>query len=533
MYQDRHLDPEATANLLKVNGLPDYFDDNKLYDIFRPFGPLNLCKCVMIDGSFKGTAFIQFFHQTSSDEAQNNLNGRLFEGYKLSVTIYMPSNYNTTQQHQEKAMEDDNNNSVVDMMNLYIKNLDPNITNADLNHLFRKFGRIVSARVMTNAATGQSKGYGFVSFGKSEEAAAALKEMNGYIVNDRPLIVAYHEPKKGKTNNQPQHQQRQYRPNSVYQQSTYLEQPQSYRSSVNGLGINHVDEIGMNSNIKDLSVGQKPMYRKPSEQYSLMTANTTKSLASLASGASIQPMPSSYVKIPQKRPTLRRKGSLESVMTESSANVQRIKLEAAVNECGDYGKLANEIVDMLLTLKRKERSLCLFNRDFLKEKINSALEALAACEESEESEEEIESIPQNPPAIYQNQRQNRISTIPVYNTTYQHINTISQPKSKAIPIVAPPSASPASSSALNQNTANKDTSEDIKSLIDSFEGKPIHEKKQLLGDKLFPLVKATGTKQAPKVTIRLLDTVDLYELAKIMFDTLLLKARVEEAFNSL
>lgn len=326
-------------------------------------------------------------------------------------------------------MEDDNNNSVVDMMNLYIKNLDPNITNADLNHLFRKFGRIVSARVMTNAATGQSKGYGFVSFGKSEEAAAALKEMNNYIVNDRPLIVAYHEPKKGKTNNQPQHQQRQYRPNSVYQQSTYLEQPQSYRSSgkltiillfllsfflkknivitliVNGLGINHVDEIGMNSNIKDLSVGQKPMYRKPSEQYSLMTANTTKSLASLASGASIQPMPSSYVKIPQKRPTLRRKGSLESVMTESSANVQRIKLETAVNECGDYGKLANEIVDMLLTLKRKERSLCLFNRDFLKEKINSALEALAACEESEESEEEIESIPQNPPAIYQNQRQ--------------------------------------------------------------------------------------------------------------------------------
>ncbi|KAG1140184.1 hypothetical protein G6F38_009304 [Rhizopus arrhizus] len=124
-------------------------------------------------------------------------------------------------------------------------------------------------------------------------------------------------------------------------------------------------------------------------------------------------------------------------------------------------------------------------------------------------------------------------TIPVYNTTYQHINTISQPKSKAIPIVAPPSASPASSSALNQNTANKDTSEDIKSLIDSFEGKPIHEKKQLLGDKLFPLVKATGTKQAPKVTIRLLDTVDLYELANIMFDTLLLKARVEEAFNSL
>lgn len=73
MYRDRRLDEEANANLLEVNGLPEYFDDNKLYDIFRPFGPLFLCKCVMIDGLFKGNGFIQFFRQNNSDEAQNNL----------------------------------------------------------------------------------------------------------------------------------------------------------------------------------------------------------------------------------------------------------------------------------------------------------------------------------------------------------------------------------------------------------------------------------------------------------------------------
>lgn len=73
MYQDASLDPEATAALLEINGLPDYFDDNKLYDIFRPFGPLNLCKCVMKDGAFRGTAFIQFFNAQSSQEAEINL----------------------------------------------------------------------------------------------------------------------------------------------------------------------------------------------------------------------------------------------------------------------------------------------------------------------------------------------------------------------------------------------------------------------------------------------------------------------------
>jgi hypothetical protein len=44
-------------------------------------------------------------------------------------------------------------------------------------------------------------------------------------------------------------------------------------------------------------------------------------------------------------------------------------------------------------------------------------------------------------------------------------------KSKAIPIVAPPK------------------NNEIKEMLNSFEGKAIHEKKQLLGDQLFPLVK--------------------------------------------
>lgn len=87
------------------------------------------------------------------------------------------------------------------MSNLYIKNLEPHITNYELNQAFRRFGRIISARVMTNPANGLSKGYGFVSFSKSEEAAAALREMNGIMLGNRPLFVAYHEPRKNRAPN--------------------------------------------------------------------------------------------------------------------------------------------------------------------------------------------------------------------------------------------------------------------------------------------------------------------------------------------
>jgi RNA recognition motif-containing protein len=81
-------------------------------------------------------------------------------------------------------------------MNLYVKNLDPTIGNTELFSLFRKFGHIVSARVMSNPATGLSKGYGFVSYSKPEEAALALNEMNGIMVRSKAMVVAYHEPKK-------------------------------------------------------------------------------------------------------------------------------------------------------------------------------------------------------------------------------------------------------------------------------------------------------------------------------------------------
>lgn len=133
-------------------------------------------------------------------------------------------------------------------------------------------------------------------------------------------------------------------------------------------------------------------------------SSTGPSLASLASGIH-RPNLLPYQQPPvQQQPdvirsnnhnsngrTLRRKGSLESissVMTESSASVQRQRLTEAVMRCGDYSKNVNDIVDMLLTLKRKERSLCLFNQDFLRDKIQLAIDALETFDDDEEEYEQ-------------------------------------------------------------------------------------------------------------------------------------------------
>ena len=54
--------------------------------------------------------------------------------------------------------------------NLYIKNFGDDLSDNDLNQLFTKFGKIVSAVVMKDRNTGKSLGYGFVSFDDHDSA---------------------------------------------------------------------------------------------------------------------------------------------------------------------------------------------------------------------------------------------------------------------------------------------------------------------------------------------------------------------------
>ena len=70
---DGSFEHEAKGSILQVKNLPLRIDNNALYDLFRPFGPLSLCKPIVEGKAFRGTAFIQYFFQSDSDEAQNHM----------------------------------------------------------------------------------------------------------------------------------------------------------------------------------------------------------------------------------------------------------------------------------------------------------------------------------------------------------------------------------------------------------------------------------------------------------------------------
>ncbi|KAI9208688.1 polyadenylate binding protein [Polychytrium aggregatum] len=78
--------------------------------------------------------------------------------------------------------------------NIFIKNLDPSIDNKALHDTFSAFGNILSCKVAMDADV--SKGYGFVHYETSEAAEAAIKHVNGMLLNDRKVYVGHHIPKK-------------------------------------------------------------------------------------------------------------------------------------------------------------------------------------------------------------------------------------------------------------------------------------------------------------------------------------------------
>jgi RNA recognition motif-containing protein len=79
---------------------------------------------------------------------------------------------------------------------LYVGNLSYDMTDSDLQNLFEPHGTVQSAQIIYDRDAGRSKGYGFVEMGNAEESQAAIKALNGQVVNGRALTVNEAQPRQ-------------------------------------------------------------------------------------------------------------------------------------------------------------------------------------------------------------------------------------------------------------------------------------------------------------------------------------------------
>lgn len=74
-------------------------------------------------------------------------------------------------------------------MKILIRNLNRSTTEAELKELFEAYGTVQSCVLVMDKETGASKGFGFAEMPKVGEAKAAMKNLNGKIIDGDKIRV--------------------------------------------------------------------------------------------------------------------------------------------------------------------------------------------------------------------------------------------------------------------------------------------------------------------------------------------------------
>uniref|UniRef100_A0A4W3IS22 Polyadenylate-binding protein n=1 Tax=Callorhinchus milii TaxID=7868 RepID=A0A4W3IS22_CALMI len=175
--RDPSLRKSGVGNIF-IKNLDKSIDNKALYDTFSAFGNILSCKVVCDENGSKGYGFVHFETHEAAERAIEKMNGMLLNDRKVFVGRFK----------SRKEREAELGAKAKEFTNVYIKNFGEDMDDERLKELFNKFGAFLSVKVMTDDS-GRSRGFGFVSFEKHEDAQKAVDEMNGKEINGRQVYV--------------------------------------------------------------------------------------------------------------------------------------------------------------------------------------------------------------------------------------------------------------------------------------------------------------------------------------------------------
>ncbi len=86
-------------------------------------------------------------------------------------------------------------------MNIYVSNLSFHTTDEDLRSMFGKYGEVTSAKVITDKATGRSRGFGFVEISSDDDGKEAIKNLNNKEIEGRAISVSVAKEREDRGSN--------------------------------------------------------------------------------------------------------------------------------------------------------------------------------------------------------------------------------------------------------------------------------------------------------------------------------------------
>jgi len=176
-HRDPSLRKSGLGNIF-VKNLHPSIDNKQLYDTFSMFGNILSVK-VSINNSSRKSLGYGFVHYESAESAQDavaRVSGKVIAGQKVIVSPFRSK--------KERGVEE----AAGIFTNIYVKNLPEDATEDGMKELFSKHGEITSSMLVTDEE-GKTKGFGFINFATPEEATAAVEALNGHEWSDKKLFV--------------------------------------------------------------------------------------------------------------------------------------------------------------------------------------------------------------------------------------------------------------------------------------------------------------------------------------------------------
>lgn len=157
-----------------IKNLDKSIDNKTLYDTFSTFGNILSCKVVTdAKGNSKGYGFVHYETKEAAEQSIAKVNGMLLSGKIVFVGPFMS--------RKERQPTDDSDN----FTNLYVKHLDPSYAEEDLRRDFGEYGTIQNSVIIRD-----TKGnIAFVNYENSEQAKRAIENLNGKKIGEKELYV--------------------------------------------------------------------------------------------------------------------------------------------------------------------------------------------------------------------------------------------------------------------------------------------------------------------------------------------------------
>nr|CAD7443667.1 unnamed protein product [Timema bartmani]CAD7455118.1 unnamed protein product [Timema tahoe] len=183
--RDPSLRKSGVGNVF-IKNLDKSIDNKAMYDTFSAFGSILSCKVSQDEtGQSKGYGFVHFETEEAAIKSIEKVNGMLLNGKKVFVGKFVP--------HKEREKELGEKAKL--FTNVYVKNFGEDFSDELLQEMFEKYGRITSHRVMSKD-DGKSRGFGFVAFEEPEDAERAVDDLNGREIIEGKMLYVGRAQKK-------------------------------------------------------------------------------------------------------------------------------------------------------------------------------------------------------------------------------------------------------------------------------------------------------------------------------------------------